>query len=75
MNIFRKKYLNELRNDVMSYIENILTNKDKKFVPRGDYLEMMSYVSLFWENLYLVTPSSYHIIVAMRDGCERAFIV
>lgn len=41
MKIFRKKYLKELRNDVMAYIEAVLTTKDKKFVPRGDYLEMM----------------------------------
>lgn len=41
MNVFRKKYLKELRNDVLSYIEAILATKDKKFVPRGDYLEMM----------------------------------
>lgn len=41
MKVFRKKYLKELRNDVLSYIESILATKDKKFVPRGDYLEMM----------------------------------
>lgn len=39
--VFKKKYLKELREDVISYIENILTTKDKKFIPRGDYLEMM----------------------------------
>ncbi|KAJ6648133.1 hypothetical protein Bhyg_03358 [Pseudolycoriella hygida] len=39
--IFRKKYLKDLRDDVLSYIEEILAAKDKKFVPRGDYLEMM----------------------------------
>lgn len=30
-----------MRDDVASYIEDILTTKDKAFVPRGDYLEMM----------------------------------
>ncbi|XP_037030592.1 uncharacterized protein LOC119070384 [Bradysia coprophila] len=39
--LFRKKYLKELRIDVISYIETVLATKDKTFIPRGDYLEMM----------------------------------
>lgn len=32
---------NALKNDVLTYVENILSTKDKKFVPKGDYLEML----------------------------------
>lgn len=42
MRIFKNNsYLNTLRNDTMSYVENILSTKDKKFVPKGDYHEML----------------------------------
>lgn len=37
----RNSYARGLRQDVISYVEVILSTKDKKFIPRGDYLEML----------------------------------
>lgn len=42
MNIFkRSSYASALRDDVITYIEDILLTKDKNFIPRADYLEML----------------------------------
>lgn len=41
MKLFRKKYLKELKDDAVGYIERVLAARDKRFVSRGDYLEMM----------------------------------
>lgn len=37
----RNNYLKTLKDDIIRYVKNILSTKDKKFVAKGDYLEMM----------------------------------